>query len=134
MSHQEITLVFEFTFNRIGSPLLDGKATTLIMTIRTPGGRMTRPTNRRLPARGNSVPFQPSSIMPEEGLRYEAAQFLADMTRGTVATLEILLVTVETHGHRWRPHRSRLGIDDAAMADNALAVNLLLNEMTVVRK
>ena len=95
---------------------------------------MTRPTDRRLTSRGDSVPFKPSSVMSEKSLGNESAQFLANMTRGTVAALEILLVTIEAHRHGWRAYRSRLGINDAAVADHTLAVNLLLNEMAIVWK
>jgi hypothetical protein len=56
------------------------------------------------------------------------------MTRGAVAALEILLVAIQAHGHGWRAYGSRLGINDAAVTDNALSVNLLLNEMAIVRK
>ncbi len=131
---KKIPYMLKFAFNRLGMPLLDCQTATLVVTIRTPSGRMTRPANRRLTSRGNSVPFKPSSVMSEEGLGNETAQFLPNVTRCAVAALEILLMTIEAHGHGWRTYGSRVGINDAAVADHTLAVNLLLNEMFVVRK
>jgi hypothetical protein len=80
----------------------------------------------------NSVTIQPSSVVPQEGLRHQPAQFFPNVARGTIAAFEILLVTIKTHGHGRRAHGRRFGIDNASVADNALAVNLLLNEVAVV--
>src|SRR5664280_950559 len=132
MPHQEVTDMLEFTFNGIRSPYFDRQAAALIVTIGTPGCRMTGTANWRLSRSRNSVTIQPSSVVPQEGLRHQPAQFFPNVARGTIAAFEILLVTIKTHRHGRRAHGCRFGIDDAPVTDNALAVNLLLNEVAVM--
>ena len=90
--------------------------------------------NGRLPRSRNSVPVEPSRVVPQERLRHQAAEFLPNMTRGAVAALEVRLVTLETNGHRRRTDRCHLGIDDSAVAENTLTVDLLLHQVSVMRE
>jgi hypothetical protein len=92
--------MLELPFDIVGLSLFYKQTPTLLMAVRAPSLRMTGLTDIGLAGRRHAVSFEPSSIVPQEGLGHESRQFRPDVARRTVGALEVTLVTFEAFAHR----------------------------------
>jgi hypothetical protein len=132
MARDEVATVYEVPIDRLGLARLDPHPLRDVVTVVALGLGMTL-VAELLRGRGpHAMLPDPICIVPQKSLRQEFGQIALPVTAGALATIELLLMALQTLRHRRKWGRLATFADQTCMAGHTLATDLLQRQVIAV--